>query len=94
MIRNQVAELCAGCSVEVLPGGGVVTAHRDCRRGREVFADILGAGPVATTAQKRRLLLRYASRAIVSQYLDFFACPGDARTTVRVSSVRFRLDHA
>jgi hypothetical protein len=29
MIGNQVAELCAGCSVEVLPGGGVVTAHRN-----------------------------------------------------------------
>jgi hypothetical protein len=28
MIGNQVAELCVSCSVEVLPGGGVVTAPR------------------------------------------------------------------
>lgn len=60
------------------PGAGKTTVARLIARRRGLCW--------YTTAQERRLLLRYANRAIVSQYLTFFArpwAPGDARTTVR-----------
>ncbi|WP_327679085.1 AAA family ATPase [Streptomyces sp. NBC_00467] len=49
------------------------------------LAAALAEGPVARTAAGRGELLRYANRAVVSQYLAFFARPwaqGDPRTTV------------
>ncbi len=51
----------------------------------EYFADALASGPKAETAHDRRALLRYANRAIVSQYRAFFARPwssGDLSSAV------------
>ncbi|WP_067138673.1 AAA family ATPase [Microtetraspora malaysiensis] len=73
---------------------GATTLVVDGRRGIEetvadverIFADALDTGPVATTPQERRRLLRYANRAVVTQHLTFFARPwasGDARSAVR-----------
>jgi len=41
----------------------------------QLFRDALATGPKAETTAERRALLRYANRAIVSQYRAFFARP-------------------
>ncbi len=53
-------------------------------RVEELFADALRNGPLATTETERGALLRYANRAVVTQYLTYFARPwttGDPAST-------------
>ncbi|WP_433351664.1 hypothetical protein ACQP25_01435 [Microtetraspora malaysiensis] len=82
VIEKEVAEY--GATTLVVDGRrGVEETVVDVER---LFADALDTGPVATTPQERRRLLRYANRAVVTQHLTFFARPwasGDARSAVR-----------
>jgi hypothetical protein len=74
-------------------GSGAYTVLADGRPVEQIVAEVealfeeaLAAGPTATSVHERRVLLRWANQAIVSQHLAGLARPwstGDARGTVR-----------
>ena len=80
-LASEIAEQVGGART-LAAGGGV---EDTVSRVEEIFAEAIAEGPVASTQDERRAMLRFANRAAVEQHLAFFArpwAPGDARTTV------------
>jgi hypothetical protein len=82
-LAREIEREVTDAGVRTLPVDGTATVEETVGELEKLFADALTAGPVAGSPEERRELVRYANRAVVSQYTKALARPwtdGDIHT--------------